>query len=42
VETKVKESNINKLFKIVKFNLHGRVEEWFKKLNLAPIDQRFN
>jgi len=42
METKVKELNINKLFKIINPNLHGRVKEWFKKLNLASIYQRFN
>jgi hypothetical protein len=29
----VRDLNDNKLFKIVKLNLHGKAKEWFKKLN---------
>jgi hypothetical protein len=34
----VRNLNADKLFKIAKLNLRGRAKEWFKKLNLAPID----
>jgi hypothetical protein len=30
--------NVNKLFKIAKLNLRGRAKEWFRELNLAPIN----
>jgi hypothetical protein len=36
--TEVKDLNDEKLFKIAKFNLHGRIKEWFKKLNLPSIN----
>jgi len=35
----VRNLNANKLFKIVKLNMRGRANEWFNKLNLAPIDR---
>jgi hypothetical protein len=35
---KVRELNFDKLFKITILNLRRRAKEWFKKLNLAPID----
>jgi hypothetical protein len=35
---KVKDLNVNKVFKIAKLNLRGRAKEWFKKLNLALAD----
>jgi hypothetical protein len=38
MSAKVWDLNADKLFKIAKFNLRGRAKEWFKKLNLAPID----
>jgi hypothetical protein len=34
----VKDLNVDKLFKITKLNLRSRAKEWFKKLNLAPVD----
>jgi hypothetical protein len=34
----VRDLNVDKLFKIAKFNLRGRAKKWFKKLNLAPTD----
>jgi hypothetical protein len=34
----VQDLNDDKLLKIAKLNLKGRVKEWFKKLNPAPID----
>jgi hypothetical protein len=30
---KVRDLNVDKLFKIAKLNLKGRAKEWFKKLN---------
>jgi hypothetical protein len=30
--------NVAKLFKTTKLNLKGRAKEWFKRLNLTPID----
>jgi hypothetical protein len=30
--------NVNKLFKITKFNLRGRAKEWFKRLQPALAD----
>jgi hypothetical protein len=33
--TKVRDLNVDKLFKIIKLNLRGRAKEWFKKLNHA-------
>ncbi len=36
--TEVRDLNDEKLFKIAKFNLHGRIKEWFKKLNLPSIN----
>jgi hypothetical protein len=35
---KVRDLNLDKLFKVAKLNLKGRAKEWFKKLNLAPLD----
>jgi hypothetical protein len=35
---KVKDLNVDKLFKITKLNLRSRVKEWFEKLNLGPVD----
>jgi hypothetical protein len=35
---KVKDLNVDTLFKITKLNLKSRAKEWFKKLNLAPMD----
>jgi hypothetical protein len=29
---------VDKLFKIAKLNLTGKAKEWFKKLNLTPVD----
>jgi hypothetical protein len=29
---------VNKLFKVVMFNLKGKAKEWFKIINLAPLD----
>jgi hypothetical protein len=29
---------VNKLFKVVMFNLEGKAKEWFKMNNLAPLD----
>jgi hypothetical protein len=34
---KVRDLNVDKLFKIVKLNLRGRAKEWFKKLILALV-----
>jgi hypothetical protein len=34
----VRDLNVDKLFKIAKLNLGGRVKEWLKKLNPSPID----
>jgi hypothetical protein len=34
----VRDLNDDKLFKIAKLNLCGRVKEWFKKLNPPPAD----
>lgn len=34
----VRDLNVDKLFKIAKLNLGGRVKEWFKKLNPTSID----
>jgi hypothetical protein len=34
----VRNVNDDKLFKITTLNLRGRTKEWFKKLNLPPID----
>jgi hypothetical protein len=35
---KVRDLNLDKLFKVAKLNLKGRAKEWFKKLNPAPLD----
>jgi len=35
---KVRDLNLDKLFKIVKLNLRGRAKEWFKRLQPAPAD----
>jgi hypothetical protein len=35
---KVRDLNADKLFKIAKLNLRGRAKEWFKRLQLAPVD----
>ncbi len=35
----VRDLNVDKLFKIAKLNLGGRIKEWLKKLNPSPIDQ---
>lgn len=29
---------LNKLFKVVVFNLKGKTKEWFKIINLAPLN----
>jgi len=34
----VRDLNANKLFKIAKLNLRGRIKEWFKRLQPAPAD----
>jgi hypothetical protein len=34
----VRDLNDDKLFKTTKLNLHGRVKEWFKKLNPPSAD----
>jgi hypothetical protein len=34
----VRDYNADKLFKIAKLNLHGRENEWFRRLQLAPAD----
>jgi len=36
--TKVRNINVDKLFKIAKLNLKGRAKEWFKKLNPILVD----
>jgi len=36
--TKVRNINVDKLFKIAKLNLRGGAKEWFKKLNPILID----
>jgi hypothetical protein len=36
--TKVRDLNVDKLSKIVKLNLKGRVKEWFRRLQPAPTD----
>jgi len=36
--TKVQDLNANKLFKIAKLNFKGHAKEWFKRLQLAPIN----
>jgi hypothetical protein len=35
---KMQDLNVDKLFKITKLNLKGTAKEWFKRLNLTPID----
>jgi hypothetical protein len=35
---KVRDLNVNKLFKIEKLNLKGRAKEWFKRLQPTPAD----
>jgi hypothetical protein len=30
--------NVDEFLKITKLNLRGRTKEWFKRLNLTPID----
>jgi hypothetical protein len=35
---KVRDLNVDKLFKIAKLNLKGRAKEWFKKLNPTLAD----
>jgi len=35
---KVRDLNVDKLFKIAKLNLRGRAKEWFKRLQLAPAN----
>jgi hypothetical protein len=34
----VRDLNADKLFKIAKLNLRGRARDWFRKLQLAPVD----
>jgi hypothetical protein len=34
----VRNLNADKLFKIAKLNLRGRARDWFKRLQLAPVD----
>jgi hypothetical protein len=36
--TEVRDLNADKLFKIAKLNLRGRVKEWFMKLQPAPAN----
>jgi hypothetical protein len=36
--TKVRNINVDKLFKIAKLNLKGRAKEWFKKLKPILVD----
>jgi hypothetical protein len=36
---KVRDFNVDKLFKIAKLNLRGRAKEWFRKLQPAPVDR---
>ncbi len=36
--TKVRDFNVDKLFKIVKLNLRGRAKEWFKRLQPTPAN----
>jgi hypothetical protein len=36
--TKVRDLNVEKLFKIAKLNLRGRAKEWFKRLHPTPND----
>jgi len=35
---KVRDLNVDKLFKIAKLNLRGRARDWFRKLQPAPGD----
>ncbi len=35
---KVRDLNVDKLFKIAKLNLRGRAKEWFRRLQPAPAD----
>jgi hypothetical protein len=35
---KVRDLNVNKLFKIAKLNLRGQVKEWFWRLHPSPTD----
>jgi hypothetical protein len=32
------EYNEDKLFKIVKLNLQGKTKDWYRRLNLTPLD----
>ncbi len=34
----VRDLNADKLFKIAKLNLRGMARDWFRRLQLAPID----
>jgi hypothetical protein len=34
----MRDLNADKLFEIAKLNLRGRAKEWFKRLQLAPLD----
>jgi hypothetical protein len=34
----VHDFNVDKIFKIIKFNLKGRAKEWFKRLNPTLAD----
>jgi len=34
----VRDLNADKLFKIAKLNLRGRARDWFRRLQLAPVD----
>jgi hypothetical protein len=34
----VRNLNVDKLFKIRKFNLRGKAKEWIRRLQPAPID----
>jgi len=34
----VRDLNADKLFKIAKLNLRGRVRDWFKRLQPVPVD----
>jgi hypothetical protein len=36
--TEVRDLNADKLFKIAKLNLRGRLKEWFMRLQPAPAD----
>jgi hypothetical protein len=34
----MRDLNADKLFEIAKLNMRGRAKEWFKRLQLAPLD----